>query len=398
MSLTVCFLTRNEAGTIERAIRSVLPVADQVIVADTGSADGTAEAAARAGATVVSFTWGDDFAAGRNFTLRHASGEWVLWMQANEELLPASHDALRACLGSVDAFGFFVRVRNVADPSRPEQAAETADLRLFRRPADGQDLFVGRLHPHFRPEVVSAVAARGQPVLRSDVVLRADVDRGAPAESKLRFNARLLELELHDRPGQLHYLIEYARVLRLLKDDPDAQAKARSTLAEAAAVVAQHRHAPSPPSFKVQVLLNDILAGSDSGTGVGANPSPGPLSYDDARDLALRWFPSSPNLLWTVAEQSFKRHDYAGAAEVLQRLLHLGRTGTYDRSHRFDPRVLGEDALLNLGACYLQTGRLDEAEACFVQLATSPLRGRQANELLGTVQNRRKTAGNRGVK
>jgi hypothetical protein len=393
MSLTVCFLTRNEAGTIERAVRSVSPVADQVVVADTGSADGTAQAAARAGATVVSFTWGDDFAAGRNFTLRHASGEWVLWMQANEELLATSHDALRACIAHPDAFGFFVRVRNVTDPSRPDQAAETADLRLFRRPSTGQDLFVGRLHPHFRPEVVSAVAERGQPVLRSDVVLRADVDPGPPAESKLRFNARLLELELHDRPGQLHYLIEYARVLRLLRDDPDTRAKAHATLAEAAAVVAQHRHAPSPPSFKVQVLLNDILTGKDAGAGATA----GPLSYDDARDLALRWFPSSPNLLWTVAEQNFKRHDYAGAAEVLQRLLHLGRTGTYDRSHRFDPRVLGEDALLNLGACYLQMGRLDEAEACFVQLATSPLRGRQVNEFLATVQNRRKNAGNPGV-
>jgi hypothetical protein len=380
MSLAVCFLTRNEAGTIGRAVRSVLPVAEQVIVADTGSADGTSEAAAATGATVVSFTWGDDFAAGRNFTLRHARADWVLWMQANEELLASSQDALRACLANPDAFGFFVRVRNVTDPARPEQAAETADLRLFRRATDGGDLFVGRLHPHFRPEVVSDVAARGQPVLRSDVVLRADVDAGPPAESKLRFNARLLELELHDRPGQLHYLIEYARVLRLLRDDPEAQAKSRAVLADAAAVVAQHRHAPSPPSFKVQVLLNDLLTGGES---------TGALSYDDARDLALRWFPSSPNLLWTVAEQSFKRNDYAGAAEVLHRLLHLGRTGTYDRSHRFDPRVVGEDALLNLGACYLQTGRLDEAEACFVQLATSPLRGRQANEFLTTVQNRR---------
>src|SRR3954447_10657168 len=117
MSLTVCFLTRNEAGTIGRAVRSVLPVAEQVIVADTGSADGTAEAAAAAGATVVSFTWGDDFAAGRDFTLRHAGAEWVLWMQANEELLATSHDAQRACLANPDAFGFFVRVRNVTDPA-----------------------------------------------------------------------------------------------------------------------------------------------------------------------------------------------------------------------------------------------------------------------------------------
>ena len=386
MSLTVCFLTRNEAATIERAVRSVLPVADQVVVADTGSADRTAEIAAGLGAAVVSFTWGDDFGAGRNFTLRHATGEWVLWMQASEEFVAESHDALRAAMKHPDAFGFFVRVQNVANPGPvpTDLVAETADLRLFRRDTGSDEPYVGRLHPHFRPEVVSAVASRGRPVPRCDVVIRAYAPPGAPDESKLRFNARLLELELHDRPGQLHYLIEYARVMRMLGDDPSAKSKARAALGEAATVVGNLRHAPSPPGVKVQVLLNDLLAAPPG------EQLPGPLSYDDARELALRWFPNSPNLLWTVAEQSFKRRDYAGAAEALTRLLQLGRTGGYDRSHRFDPRVLGEDALINLGACYLQMRRLDEAEACFVQLAASPLWSKQANEFLATVQKWRK--------
>jgi hypothetical protein len=87
-----------------------------------------------------------------------------------------------------------------------------------------------------------------------------------------------------------------------------------------------------------------------------------------------------------VAGDRFKRRDYAGAAEVLRRLLSLGRTGTYDRSHRFDPHVLGEDALMNLGACHMQMRELDEAEACFVQLTTSAAWGRQANQHLATIQ------------
>ena len=380
MSLSVCFLTRNEGHVLERAVRSVQGVAQQVVVADTGSSDETTGVAARLGCTVVPFPWDDDFGAGRNFTLRQATQPWVLWMQASEELLPSSHDALRACLTDREAFGYFVRIQNVTDPARPGVFAETADLRLFRRP-DRPDPYVGRLHPHFRPEVVESIKARGLEVRRSDVTLRAYADAGPPAESKLRFNARLLELELRDRPGQLHYQIEYARVLRLLKDDAEAQERARVALADAAAAVAQLRHAVSPPTTKVQVLLNEVLASPQ----LQGQPD-FPLSYDAARDLALRWFPNSPNLLWTVAEQSFKRHDYAGAAEVLRRLLHLGRTGGYDRSHRFDPRILGEDALLNLGACYLQMGKLDEAEACLVQLTASPSWAKQANEFLARVQ------------
>ena len=385
MSLSVCFLTRNEAHLIGRAVRSVRAVAEQVVVADTGSADGTVEAAAAAGAAVVPFTWGDDFAAGRNYTLRHASGEWVLWMQAAEELLPEGHEALRACLARGDAFGYFVRIHNVTDPARPEVFSETADLRLFRRAEAGDEPFVGRLHPHFRPEVVAAVTAGGRAVVPCDVVVRSEAEAGPPGESKLRFNARLLELELHERPGQLHYLIEYARVLRMLTDDPGAAQKAAGARAEAARLVAAVRHAPSPPSVKVQVLLTDLLASPPAGADF-------PLASDDARELALRWFPDSPNLLWTVAEHSFKRRDYEGAAQALRRLLHLGRTGEYDRSHRFDPRVLGEDALLNLGACYMQMGRLDEAEACLVQLTTSPSWAKQANTFLETVQKWRRAA------
>ena len=377
MSLSACFLTRNEEKFIERAIRSVQPVADQVLVVDTGSTDRTARLAAGLGATVVHFTWADDFAAGRNFTLRHATGDWVLWVNANEELSSSSHDSLRACMSDTEAFGFFVRIRNVVDPAQPSVFAETADLRLFRRRPDFDEPFVGRLHPHFRPELVEAVRNDGLQVLPSDVVLRADLEPGPPGPSKLRFNARLLELELHDRPGQLHYLIEYGRVLLTLNDGPESVAKGKAALAQAAAQVLAARDLASPPSRKVQVLLTYALS---------AAPADAPISGDVAGNLALRWFPDSPGLLWAVAGERFARKDYAGAAEVLRRLLTLGRTGSYDRSHRFDPRILGEDALMNLGACHMQSGALDEAEACFVQLATSPTWGRQANQHLATIQ------------
>ena len=385
-SLSVCFLTRNEEQTIGRAIRSVQDAAGQVLVVDTGSSDGTVEVAAKLGATVVTFTWTDDFAAGRNFTLRHATGEWVLWMNGTEELPPASRDALRSAVSHPDAFGHFVRCRNITDPTQPNLAAETADLRLFRRRPDllGDEPFVGRLHPHFRPEVVGAVEGAGLHVLPvGDVVLLAEAEAGTPPASKLRFNARLLELELNDRPGQLHYLIEYGRVLLMLDESPDSAAKGKAALAEAAAQVAGLKDAPSPPSHKVQVLLNYALR---------VPPAEAPISHDLAGDLALRWFPRSPNLLWTVAEQAFKRKDYAAAADVLRRLLRLGQTNSYDRTHRFDPRILGEDSLLNLGACYLQMNKLDEAEACFVQLTTSPTWGKAANQHLATVQARRRQA------
>jgi tetratricopeptide (TPR) repeat protein len=184
----------------------------------------------------------------------------------------------------------------------------------------------------------------------------------------------LLEAELNERPGQLHYQIEYGRTLLMMED-----ARGHEVLAQAADQVMAMRHLPSAPSAKVQVLLSYLLSQPPEKARQGA-------SYEDARELALRWFPDSPNVLWTLAERGFHRKEYADAAEHLRRLLHLGRTGGYDRTHRFDPRILGADALLNLGACYLQMRQFDEAEACLVQLTRHPTFGQQATRMLGIAQ------------
>ncbi|MGH7178838.1 MAG: glycosyltransferase family 2 protein, partial [Tepidisphaeraceae bacterium] len=111
MSLSVCMLTRNEESQIARAIASVRSVADQIVVADSASTDRTVEIAAQAGAQVIPFAWDDDFAAGRAYAIAQATCDWILWINASEELLPASAEPLRTGMLRADAFGYFVRIR-----------------------------------------------------------------------------------------------------------------------------------------------------------------------------------------------------------------------------------------------------------------------------------------------
>ena len=76
--------------------------------------------------------------------------------------------------------------------------------------------------------------------------------------------------------------------------------------------------------------------------------------------------------------------------------MQLGRSGGYDRSAAFDPSILGEPALLNLGSCYVRLGELDRAEWCFGQAANDPVHQAQARQGLAAVQDLRRRQASRG--
>jgi len=84
--LSVCMIVRDEEKVLPRCLKSVQDVADQLIVIDTGSKDNTISIAKDFGAKVFNFKWNDDFAAARNKSLKHATGDWILQIDADEEL------------------------------------------------------------------------------------------------------------------------------------------------------------------------------------------------------------------------------------------------------------------------------------------------------------------------
>jgi glycosyltransferase involved in cell wall biosynthesis len=88
--LSVCMIVRDEEKTLPRCLKSVQDVADELIVVDTGSKDNTISIAKDFGAKVFHFKWNDDFAAARNESLKHATGDWILQIDADEELLSGS--------------------------------------------------------------------------------------------------------------------------------------------------------------------------------------------------------------------------------------------------------------------------------------------------------------------
>src|SRR5262245_35861001 len=372
MSLSICLVTRDAEEKIERVLRSVASLQAEVIVADTGSTDGTVKAAQALGANAFLIPWQDDFAAAQNEALQRATGEWVFWLNPDEELLPPGQELLLTLLARQEALAYVVRVQEVTRKDQPGVAVETWSPRLFRRHPDLR--YVGRLHPTFAIPLDVVARRQNLQIFRTDLLIRRHAYLSIVTEDKLQWATRLLEKELHDRPGQLHYLIEYGRNLLRLNDP-----KGHTVLAEASELVLTAQDASLAPTPTVASLLEYLLT-------VSPQQSRSRLLPAQAGELAQLWFPNSPPLLWLLAQQAFAGGEFQRAAGLLERLVHLGRTGTYDHSVAFDPSIMAEPALLNLGLSYLRLGDLDRAEWCFGQVLSSSAYQAQARQGYALVQ------------
>ena len=110
MPLSVAIITRNAAALLERCLASVA-FAEEVVVVDSGSTDGTVELAARHGARVVRKEW-LGFGAQKQFAVDTASHDWVLCVDADESLSRELREAIAAELEAPRGFVYAISRRN----------------------------------------------------------------------------------------------------------------------------------------------------------------------------------------------------------------------------------------------------------------------------------------------
>lgn len=100
MSISLVINTRNEAINLSQCIRSVGPWVDEVIVVDMESTDGTASVAAQLRAKVFRHPHVGYVEPARNFALSKATGDWILILDADEEVSRPLLDHLYAIMQS----------------------------------------------------------------------------------------------------------------------------------------------------------------------------------------------------------------------------------------------------------------------------------------------------------
>ena len=84
IKISLCMIVRDEEDVLERCLKSIADCVDEIIIVDTGSVDKTKEIAERFTDKIYDFKWIDDFSAARNFAFSKGTGEYLLWMDADD--------------------------------------------------------------------------------------------------------------------------------------------------------------------------------------------------------------------------------------------------------------------------------------------------------------------------
>lgn len=212
-SISLCMIVKNEARQLAQMLQSVQHAVDEIIVIDTGSTDKTVAIAKQFGATVVFEAWENDFAKARNAGLQHASGQWILFMDADEMLDQEDIQKLRTCADDEKYEGFFLQVHNYVHREGPS-ATVNPIVRMFKNCP--QYRFEGAIH-----EQIAATIMRHRGDARfgmSDVKIHhyGYIEEIMVEKDKRQRNMTLLQAELRrDRKNPFYIYniaVEYLRM------------------------------------------------------------------------------------------------------------------------------------------------------------------------------------------
>ncbi len=332
--VSLCMIAKNEETNLPACIQPLADLVHETIVVDTGSVDRTKEVAKALGAHVFDFPWIDDFSAARNESVRHATGAWIFWMDADDRIDEMNRQRLASLFGQLgdENAAYLMKCQGAANAATGA-AGVTEHVRLFRNHPEA--LWRHRIHEQILP----ALSRLGTELRPTDVTIQHTgyLDPALRARKAER-NLRLLEREAAENPGEPHALFYLGQTHLMLG------AAARAVPLLQACLKLSNPH--DPLTTPLYVLLTQAL-----------HQSGAPREAFAICQAGRTYFPTSPDLLFLEGISRQLGGDSAGAVSCFQQLLtNPNRSGSMDTSMFFKARH-------RLALEYVKGRRLDEAEA-----------------------------------
>jgi len=202
--LSVAMIVKNEEAHLEACLASIHGLWDELIVVDTGSTDRTVQIAEQAGARVLSFPWIGDFSAARNKSLEACSGQWILWLDADDIFLPIDTQQIRQLvLTNIPRKAYGLMVKNSQDGGISGPIFN--QIRIFPNRSDIR--FQGKVHE----QVIPSLQTLGIPIeflpLR---VIHTGYTDPETVKTKQRRNLELMRNDIDNSPQTVNAMKYFA--------------------------------------------------------------------------------------------------------------------------------------------------------------------------------------------
>ena len=228
--LSVAIIFKDEIRCLERCLKSLQPLRErvsvQIVMADTGSTDGSREIAARYADVLIDFPWINDFAAARNATLERCTGRWILVLDCDEWLdkdIDEFAEFLRSKQTEYNCGAFVMHNYTTAELSRYNKQIAMRLLSISAEPR-----YKGVIHEQviYEKEAIRLKIFE-HTILHHDGYVMLN-DNSEAGKEKRKRNVELLRKRLAENPDEIRALSEF---LDSGKDEPDYEDMARHAAA-----------------------------------------------------------------------------------------------------------------------------------------------------------------------
>lgn len=254
-TISLCMIVKNEEQVLRRCLDSVAGAVDEIVVVDTGSTDSTKAIAAEYTDKIFDFTWMDDFSAARNFAFSKGSMDYLMWLDADDVLLPGDRENLLTLKRTLPASTDMVMMKyHVAFDAEGTPTFSYYRERIIRNV--GRPLWQGVVH--------EAISPFGE-VAWSDVAVShkkqglGDRDRNLRIyESHIAAGATLCPRERFYYARELYDHARYAEAARELRTFLDGGGWVENEI-EACRILARCQYALGKPVAALRALLESLL-------------------------------------------------------------------------------------------------------------------------------------------
>ena len=259
-TLGVTMIVKDEADNLPHVFETIRDIADEVVVVDTGSRDGTLALCKQWGVTLLQDRWRNDFARARNRSLQAATAKYLLWLDGDDRLPEATRRELvrlrDEVLPNTRGQAYQFQIRNLDEQGRVSETF--IQTRLFPRVPDLR--WAGAVHEQINPSLQAA----GVEIVNSPIVLEhmgyADPEmlRGKQAR-----NEALLREALRDEPNHPLHLLHMAHA----HAQQGRGAEAEAAISDA---ILQSTQAGTDPHFLAELHATRASYRSGIGNALGA--------------------------------------------------------------------------------------------------------------------------------